>query len=355
MSVLSAVRSLVRSEEDLATLALAHVLRESTPARESINRLLGIDSSADWSPQHVLTDSELSGRPDLAATIGPDTVAFIEAKFAAGLTAAQPVAYLEALPDGGHLALLVPASRTGYISRELLRRGESAGARLDHAGRRNWEVRLPDRPARRLSVFTWEDLIGRLLQATEGVEDRAAHHDLIQIQHLARDIEATLFVPFSSEQLTSPIIPRANIQILELLKLLRDALIEAGWEPIGKYASTIDGWTGYTIRHPGRRLAWSVHQSWSAWLTYAATPLWLTLSWEDRARHPDLLRPWLTGPAVRAYDFATWSRSPIAIPLHIPADADRDEVAAALMDQIERTAGDAEARLTDAGGASTGT
>jgi len=349
VSVLSAIRPLVRSEEDLATLALAHVLRASTPARESMNRLLGVDPHADWSPQHVLADDELAGRPDLAATLGSVTVAFIEAKFAAGLTAAQPASYLEALPDDGHLALLVPASRTGYISRELLRRAEAAGARLEPSPHRSWSVHLPDRPTRRLSVLTWEDVIARLLQATEGVEARSAHQDLRQIQHLVEDIEATLFVPFSSEQLTSPEIPRASVQVLELLKLLRDSLLEAGWEPSGKYTSSIDGWTGYTMRHPDRRLAWSVHQSWSAWLAQAATPLWLTLSWEHRLEHADVLRPWLTGPAVRAYNFTTWTRTPIAVPLYIPADADRAEVVAALLEQVERTSVEAEELLGGAG------
>lgn len=196
-------------------------------------------------------------------------------------------------------------------------------------------------------------MIARLLQATEGDQDRAANHDLTQMRDLVRDIEATLFVPFSSEELTSPTVPRTNVQVLELLKLIRDGLLEAGWLPIGKYASSIDGWTGDTMRHPQRRLAWSVHQSWSAWLEHAATPLWLTLSLDDRAEHPDLLRPWLTGPVVRAYDLATWSRTPIAVPPHIPADADRDEVRAALLEQIERTADDAEALLADPGPGST--
>ena len=348
MSVLSAIRPLVRSEEDLATLALAHVLRESAPAREAMNRVLAIDTGADWSAQQALTSEDSVGRPDLVARVGAEDVAFVEAKFSAGLTAAQPAVYLEALPEDGHLAMLVPTSRRGYISRELSRRAAAVGARLEASGDRSWEVVLPQGPSRRLSVLTWDDLVSRLLQATEGMEARAAHQDLMQIQHLIHDIEATLFVPFSSEELTSPTIPRVNIQVLELLRLLRDSLLESGWAPVGKYASTIDGWTGYTMRHPDRRLSWSLHQSWSAWLEYSATPLWLTLGWDDRLEHADLLRPWLSGPVVRGYHLTDWSRSAVGVPLFIPADSDRDQVVTTLLEQVENTAAAAEALLDEA-------
>lgn len=97
---------------------------------------------------------ELLDRSPQGRTLQTPAVCEPKAIETTGLTAAQPVSYLEALPDGGHLALLVPVARAGYISRELLRRIEAVGARIGSSARRSWEVHLPGRPTRRLSVLT---------------------------------------------------------------------------------------------------------------------------------------------------------------------------------------------------------
>lgn len=91
MSVLAAIRSLVRSNEDLATLAIAHVIKGNQRARSALNTWLGVTGDVAWSAQDVHADADNpSGRPDLAGYDGANPVAFIEAKFDAGLTEAQP-------------------------------------------------------------------------------------------------------------------------------------------------------------------------------------------------------------------------------------------------------------------------
>lgn len=353
MSVLSAIRPLVRSNEDLASLALTHILQTSAVARTSMNRSIAVDEAVTWTAQHILHgDDDEAGRPDLAGHRGESIEAFVEAKFDAGLTEAQPVTYLLALPENGHLAFLVPESRAGYVTRELHRRLGQADASVVETSSHHWQVVLQG-ATRRLSVQSWESVVQQLVDATERPEARPEHQDLLQLQQLVADINQQLYRPISAAQLTAAEIPQVALQVIDLLRGLRDALQELGYVQRGKYASTIDGWSGFTLDPPASRLGWSVHQSWSAWLHFASTPLWLTLGWEDRARYPALLETWLRGEPPRAFRIADWSRPPVAVPLHLPGDADRPEVILALRDQVQEAVEDGE-QLLAAGGSGAG-
>lgn len=344
MSVLTAIRKLVRSDEDLATLALAHVLESSAVARDAMNSLLGVDPDTRWSPQHVLKDEGRGGgRPDLAGRSDGRNVAFVEAKFDAGLTAAQPVEYLRRLDTDGHLVGLVPESRLGYLTRELLVRSRNEFA-VEEVPSGGWLVMVDGQP-RRLSLVTWDALVGHLVRETARPEARDAHDDLIQIRDMVDVVQGQLYRPMTSQQITGREIAQANVQILDLHGSLRDALLDAGFEARGNFTSSTGGWQGYGIARPRAILSWQVHVSWSLWRALAPTPFWLTLAWDERRDHRDLLRPWLDGLPPRAHDVTAWQRPPIAVPLRLTPEDDRDQVIADLVSQIVSATDDGEALL----------
>lgn len=330
MSLLSSIRSLVRSEEDLATTALAHVLRTSPVVAEEFNNILGVPSASTWSTQVHLDDGEGSrGRPDLVALFEGETRALVEAKFLAGLTAAQPSHYLKMLASDGVLMFLVPAGRLAYLEREVLRRardmpGVDVEEVHDASQGRCATVAFGDGKRCALSFLTWDVLLSNLLTAAEHSDSKEALADLRQIISLTRAIEGEAFIPFTSEQLTSGEIPRVNLQIRSLLSALRGELIASGYRSNGNLSTTSSGWAGMSLEFAGFR--WSLFESWESWQKFGHSPIWFTLDAADRLDHLRLLEVWFDDEELGAVAIDHWKTATIAAPLLIPPVADREEV-----------------------------
>lgn len=125
--------------EYLATEGLGHILQESSSAREAIASVLNGATGLGVRVTSVSTQVANVGhhagatpgsRPDLTLYgKGDHLVAFVEGKFWAGLTDAQPVDYLKALRTQGGRVLLfvVPEERILSLLPEL-------GSRIDGAG-----------------------------------------------------------------------------------------------------------------------------------------------------------------------------------------------------------------------------
>lgn len=335
MSLLASLRGLVRSEEDLATAAVAHVLATSSAVAAALCAHIGIDSSSSWSTQHIFDDGEgLRGRPDLVASVGVIDVAFIEAKFSAGLTLAQPVGYLERLGPGGHLVFLVPHSRLQYLAREIHARLESAGFHLKpgDGSLLRWNVTGADGAQKTLSIMSWDTLLGVMSDATSDAEHATVRIDVVQIRGLVESIEGEAFMPITSQQLTSGEIPRVILQIRRLMGDLRDALVGEDFVVQGNFSVRSSGWGGFDVERNG--LTWTINESWKSWREHGTTPVWLTLSAGARKHHADLLRPWLQGAPSVGIVLHSWDDSPIAAPIRIPPDEDHEAVISSMMSQI---------------------
>lgn len=332
MAILASVLPLVHSPEDLATRGLSHVLASSTPARAAFNALLGFPEGTRWEAQHVLPDEDATGRPDLAGYASGQVRGFVEAKFDAGLTEAQPLEYLHALPDGGRLVALVPQSRSKYLTEELLRRCTDHGYSVGSEGPEH-VVSSRDR-SWRLVVVTWDDVVGHLRRATNRPDARDAHDDLAQLQDLVDNIQGRLWTPTAPDQLSSSELPQLNLQIIGLVLDLADQLRPHGFERRGKALSWISGSVAVQIGREGRQLAYIVRNDWSLWRDSAATPLYLAIHWEWRERYDFLIEPRLHEAKPRAVRALHWNTPGVAIPLYILASADRDAVMHDLATQI---------------------
>lgn len=325
MSVLASIRSLVRSDEDLATLALAHVLDTSPRAAKAMNALLAVDPASRWRPQ-ASQNAEGNGqpRPDLAAYSRSNAAAFIEAKFDAGLTENQPVEYLRRLSKDGHLAMLVPQGRVGYVGAEIVRRCKMVDFAVEHF-EHGWDV-ATDVGARRMSVVTWDTLIRHLLDETRHPDARSAHDDLMQIAALVSEVQDRLFKPLGADELTSGEIPRQLSQMIGLFADLRDSLTPYGFRSYGKHATHVDGKQNIGIARDDLAVPWLLNLDFQAWETTAPTPFWLAHHWTVRVERDRLLEPLLEGAPPAAYRFSSWNTNGIGIPLYVKSEADRAEV-----------------------------
>lgn len=214
--------------EDIAVEALGHILSTSEAARAGLSDVVGAGGAPVGPIVRVRTQvtGEKGARPDLAGfdESGLERV-LIEAKFAAGLTDNQPVAYLERLqraPDGRPTALLFvsPAARVESLWTELPRRAETSGIALESfrkaAGVRSAAV-AGGGP--RLLLASWTVLLDRLRDRVATEADSQAEAEIQQLRGLADREGKDVFRLLRPEELQDRDSPLLVLLVEELIDL----------------------------------------------------------------------------------------------------------------------------------------
>lgn len=220
------------SPENLATEALHFILSRSVEGRRSFARLL--DTFGDRLPEtlHFKTQAadEKGAIPDLVGQDGQGVEhAIIEAKFWAGLTPRQPLAYLDRLPPaGGLLLFLAPARRTDTLWHELLQRCRRAGREISDEvklGPESRFARLQD--GRRLGLTSWRAVLDAMHPGLVQGGDTLAAADLLQLRGLTDRMDSDLFLPFTGEELTSSLGTRV-LQLCEIVDRTVERMAKSG-------------------------------------------------------------------------------------------------------------------------------
>ena len=153
----------------------------------------------DWSrvplPPIVLFKSQVGGddssRPDLEAhSATGEPVAIFESKFWAGLTDAQPDAYLRRLAQrGGILCFVAPSSRLRVLWTELRERAALSGTVVDVSNES--EVKLAHvGPTVSLVLISWQFLLLRVRDALEAAGETGLVSDVRQLLSLTARFDA---------------------------------------------------------------------------------------------------------------------------------------------------------------------
>ena len=185
--------------EDVATTALAFILARSDAARCAFADFLseGADAPpliAKVQAQRTLPNGA-GAAPDLAGLDADgNRLAFVESKFWAELTPAQPVVYWQALPADAPATLLflAPPYRVNRSSLwdDLTGRLHEAGHTLDTT-RNGDDLKIAAGTAqnsgRRLMLATWGLLLDRLAQAVNHQDSQAAF-EIAELRGLADSI-----------------------------------------------------------------------------------------------------------------------------------------------------------------------
>ena len=175
---------------------------------------------------------EDGSRPDLAAVDeeGSECV-LIEAKFWAGLTAGQPVAYLRRLPDQRPSALLfvAPGARLEPLWEVLRQRVAASGAGsapeteiIDDALRS-----AAAGSARRLILVSWTSLLDRMAAGASAAGDSRKEADIAQLRGLAVREDSEAFLPLRAEEL-GPDVPRRLMGLKRLVDHATDRINSGG-------------------------------------------------------------------------------------------------------------------------------
>ena len=278
--------------EDIAVEALGYILSRSKAARDALEDVLR-NGGTDVGPiGRVMTQVSDDGadertRPDIVCydRSGAERV-LVEAKFWAGLTDNQPVAYLKRLPNDRPSALLViaPTARFESLWAELRRRvAEDETINLGEPIAESRPFTTTAGEQRRLLMTNWTALLDRMASRATDAGDRLAENDIRQLRGLADRADQETLLPLRKEQL-GPEFPRL---MLHLNQLVDDAVERGrndGWIDTKGLNVTPQPW-GY-----GRYMRLAGLGTWFGvdfrrWEKLRDTPLWVHLrDWGNNYR-----------------------------------------------------------------------
>lgn len=216
--------------EPLATAALGHVLAQSSTCRKALAELVPGQLPEGLTYRSELADQLADGRPDVVGAMLGQRHIIVEGKFWAGLTEAQPVAYLRTLVEQGTLVVVAPHLRFPTIGAELLRLVAEQGLCVDGhlqiddaTGAEARFVRVGDR---HLGLVSWRLLLSRLRQALLDAGDTALAADVDQLDGLCALEDDEAFLPLSSVDLSHPT-PLRIYQYMQLVDTIVQRAVAA--------------------------------------------------------------------------------------------------------------------------------
>jgi hypothetical protein len=326
----------VSQRENFATEALAYILNSSALSRGALHRFVA-ERVASFSPiSRVSTQEAVSAesRPDVTL-VGEDgrTIAYLEAKFWAGLTDAQPVDYLRRLGavNGQVLIFMAPERRLASLRAELLERCRAAGLSVELGA----SVLVVD--GIHVVVVSWGQVLAALLTAAESGDERAAAADIAQLASLCASAESEGFIPLSRAELDDLDAPRRIISLVDVA----DAIVERGvsegvlkkgrlrpahsWHSAGRYVAfrRAGAWIGLSHRR---------------WLDLGH-PLWVRFDEGTWGRAQDVRRA-VESLLVREPPAAfVVDGTAVVLPLVVPAGVSKDAVVASGLAQLRAIEG----------------
>ena len=337
-TLLAKIIPMFASPENVAVESLAHILSESEATRRALSAILSVGgTTVEIARVRTQATGEEGERPDLVGfdQRGRECV-LIEAKFWAGLTANQPLAYLTRLSEKNPSALLfiAPAARIESLWAELCR--QVSESTLDITLERLQEKEklrsAAAGGARRLMLTSWTILLRRM--AAEAAADGDSHTecDIGQLRGLAVREDADAFLPLRREELGLEF-PRRMLRLRQLIDDVTELGKHAGWADTRRLNVTPQAW-GY-----GRYLRLGGQETWFGidfedWASNRPTPLWLLFGSNAEKVSQALESPQRQNPP----QVVRWKNG-LGIPIDLPVGVEYEAVRDAVVTRLEEIAG----------------
>lgn len=332
MSLLAYIVSQNLASEPTATQSLGYILGASPKLATRLTDLLW--PKAEFEVGHVVSEQKFGeARPDLTIfdSDGQHRV-FVENKFWAGLTDAQPVQYLAALPDDlpTGVVFIVPEQRIPTVWAELKRR--SRGSYEFGSESSSDSVTRLQLGTRTLCITSWRHVLRLLEQASP---DQGVRRDVLQLGGLAKFGELVGCPPLRGEELSDVNIPSRMINYCDLVEPIVAELKsrhfartgrlrpQADWNDTGRYFAVFKKtglWLGVAL---------------VPWRKTGISPIWLRVH-PPRSKTNDY-----TGLGVHYYrleeHFAEVQKGNNAkyLPIRLLTGVERDEVIRDAADQVQ--------------------
>ena len=311
--------------EPVATQALAYLLNASPDIATAFIDVVGRTGIAAFTPGRIAAEEKQGGDfPDVTIRDADGVVRIlVENKFWAGLTDAQPLAYLEELPSDATSAVVfvVPYQRMHSLwgeLREKCRRNEVALENESTTDAITWAWTGP----RALAITSWKHVLGTLEQAASAGGHEGILRDILQLRGLTDQENTGEFLPLREDEVTDVNVARRLINYTGLIEEVAARLVTDG------VAETKSLRPSHTYTAAGRYL--TLHSRFGVWLGVdlerwrdrGITPVWLehdaNYSWSGIEG-----RSW---QAEKLFDDAQDSDGCLYIPIRLTTGAERDRV-----------------------------
>ena len=263
--------------EPAATQALAYILNSNPEIARAFVGMLQ-DAHIDFEPGRIEAEREQGkARPDLTIRDSHgDTRVFVENKFWAGLTAAQPVTYLEELPKALPSALLfiVPEQKMASVWNELKTRCGEAG--LHWADAPGGSVLTWARvDCDTMLIASWRYVLDKLLNTARVGGHDDLGRDILQLQALTDRMDTEAFLPLRDDEVTDQKAARRLINYIGLIDEVVFKLVDDGIADINGFKSVanFDYFCRYFRMHGKFELSLTI--TFKIWRDHGISPLWL--------------------------------------------------------------------------------
>ncbi len=279
MSLLSYLVPRIASSgtEPAATQALAYLLNASSDTAQAFVNLVARTGIPAFTPGRIAAEEQHGDNaPDLTIRDTDGVVrVLVENKFWAGLTEAQPVAYLDALPGEAPslLIFIAPHERIHGLWSALKEKCRRNAVNLQ--GESSLDAITWARADRRiLAITSWQCVLEALEQAAVAGARSDLQQDIRQLRGLTDEMNAAEFLPLREAELTDIDVPWRLINYSDLIEEIVGRLVADG------IADTKGVRPAHGHTKAGRYL--NVHEKFQAWLgvhLYAwcdsgITPIW---------------------------------------------------------------------------------
>ena len=323
--------------EPAATRALGYVLNASKDVAQAFVDVVGRTGIATFTPERITAEEQHGDDfPDLTIRDADGVVRIlVENKFWAGLTDAQPVAYLEALPDEASsvLVFIVPHKRMYSLWGEL---SDRCGRNKVELGSESSTDAITWARAghRTLAITSWKHVLDKLEQAAADGGNAGLRQDIVQLRGLTDQMNAGEFLPLQEDEVTDVNVARRLINYSDLIEEIVGRLVTDG------IASITDLRPSHGFYSAGRYLR--VHGKFGLWLgvdlkewrDWDITPIWsVHNTTDDFSGIKGKVRQ-----AEQLFDNAHEADDRLYVPVRLTTGADKDRVIADAVRQMRSVA-----------------
>jgi len=328
--------TLVSQRENWAIEAIAYVLNSSSAVRAALQKRIADSVVGFPTIAHVSTQVAAGeeSRPDVNLLDEHGVVhGYIEAKFWASLTDAQPADYVRQLGPGAGkvIVFLVPERRLLSLRAELIDRCESANQVVERiAGSHDIIAN-----GVRITAVSWSALLAELSDAARKTDERAVVADIEQIASLCAATDSQGYIPLTQDELHDLDVPRRVISLADLASAIVERADIEGVVKIGRLRAS------HTLYAAGRYAAFPRANAWIGlnhrrWFEFGH-PLCVRFESKDGGRAHEVRRaidPMFTSDPPRAF----FVDSEVIVPLIVRAGASRDDAIAHAVAQLKSLA-----------------
>ncbi len=317
--------------EPAATQALAYILNSNPDIAKAFVGILG-EAGIEFEPARIEAEQEHGeARPDLTIEDSDGHMRiFVENKFWAGLTPAQPVSYLDNLPEDPPSALLfiVPEKRAATVWNEL--RARCSDARLEWVDRSDSRVRIGGKT---MLIASWSYILERLLDAANFGGHDNIRCDILQLRGLAIREDMQAFLPLRADEVTDQEAARRMMNYSGLIEEITGKLNLIGVTDVDGLRPTHGYYTaGRYLRLHGNLVTW-IGIDLRVWHKAGITPLWWWLQDDASGSLTERLK---TNPEISKD--VEFNSGGLNIPIRLKTGVERERIIEDAVAQIKRVA-----------------